>query len=84
GFGWDTEKCILTAPDDVWDSYLKLSTVFGKDRASGSQAIDLGDDEVVSEAHQIAPSDLEDEDIDRKLESEIELMKKVQNEIDMC
>ncbi|GJS92966.1 gypsy type transposase [Tanacetum coccineum] len=23
GFGWDTEKCVLTAPDDVWDSYLK-------------------------------------------------------------
>ncbi|GJZ85921.1 RNA-binding protein Lupus La [Tanacetum coccineum] len=159
GFGWDTEKCVLTAPDDVWDSYLKthpeatkfrnkafplfdkLSTVFGKDRASGSRAIDLGDDEVVSEAHQTAPTDLEDEDIDRcvrpspqgvdgkskkrkrsksdefahmysesctmlnnsittmgnemnmnlskmandnerKLESEIELMKKVQNEID--
>ncbi|GJV14255.1 probable L-cysteine desulfhydrase, chloroplastic [Tanacetum coccineum] len=159
GFGWDTEKCVLTAPDDVWDSYLKthpeatkfrnkafplfdkLSTVFGKDRASGSRAIDLGDDEVVSEAHQTAPTNLEDKDIDkhvlpspqgvdgkstkckrsksdefanmyselctmlnntitamgndmnmnlnkmandndRKLESEIELMKKVQNEID--
>ncbi|GJX24995.1 hypothetical protein Tco_0231291 [Tanacetum coccineum] len=24
GFGWDTEKCVLTAPYDVWDSYLKV------------------------------------------------------------
>ena len=24
GFGWDPEKCVLTAPDDVWDSYLKV------------------------------------------------------------
>ncbi|PWA39564.1 hypothetical protein CTI12_AA570850 [Artemisia annua] len=23
GFGWDPEKCVLTAPDDVWDAYLK-------------------------------------------------------------
>ncbi|PWA83322.1 hypothetical protein CTI12_AA169850 [Artemisia annua] len=82
GFGWDPEKCVLTAPDDVWDSYLKshpeatkfrdkpfplyhkLSTVFGKDRANGYRAIDLGDDEVVSETQETAPTDLEDEDID--------------------
>ena len=24
GFGWDPEKCVLTAPDDVWDAYLKV------------------------------------------------------------
>lgn len=23
GFGWDDENKILTAPDDVWDVYLK-------------------------------------------------------------
>ncbi|PWA69218.1 hypothetical protein CTI12_AA236870 [Artemisia annua] len=82
GFGWDPDKCVLTAPDDVWDSYLKthpeatkfrdksfplyhkLSTVFGKDRANGSRAIDLGDDDVVSATEDTPPVDHEDADID--------------------
>ncbi|GJX79480.1 Myb/SANT-like domain-containing protein [Tanacetum coccineum] len=67
GFGWDPEKCVLTAPEDVWAAYIKekkhatpfkdkalpyydkLCTIFGKDRATGGRAEDLGDDEIVQE-----------------------------------
>ena len=26
GFGWDPEKCKVTAPDDVWDCYIESHT----------------------------------------------------------
>ncbi|PWA51283.1 hypothetical protein CTI12_AA465020 [Artemisia annua] len=77
GFGWDPEKCVLSAPDDVWTAYLKdkkyaapfrnkalpyyekLCTIFGKDRATGSRAEDLGDDEIVQETSLVSPIDVD-------------------------
>ncbi|PWA53180.1 hypothetical protein CTI12_AA448890 [Artemisia annua] len=101
--------------------YHKLATIFGKDRASGSRAVDLGEEEVVSETEETTPTDIEGIHVDsgvnpslenvgvkarvirlitpsinemnknlskmanedeRKIQCEIDLMKKVQNEID--
>ncbi|KAL7600923.1 hypothetical protein Lser_V15G23014 [Lactuca serriola] len=62
GFGWDTNKCCVTADAEVWDEYIKshkgvacfrdkrfpqfdnLCKIFGKDRATGHGATDLGED----------------------------------------
>ncbi|GKE42022.1 hypothetical protein Tco_1469306 [Tanacetum coccineum] len=77
GFGWDPEKCVLTAPDDVWADYIKekkhaapfkdkalpyyekLCTVFGKNRATGARAEDLGDDEIIQETPPVSPIDVD-------------------------
>ncbi|GKG04001.1 hypothetical protein Tco_0314388 [Tanacetum coccineum] len=24
GFGWDPDKCVIAAPNDVWDAYVKI------------------------------------------------------------
>ncbi|GJR50649.1 hypothetical protein Tco_1401170 [Tanacetum coccineum] len=82
GFGWDPDKCVVTAPNNVWDAYAKthpkatglrdkpfiyyhkLSTIFGKDRAMGSRAVDLGEEEVVYEMEKTTPTNSEDIDID--------------------
>nr|KAJ0193343.1 hypothetical protein LSAT_V11C800414500 [Lactuca sativa] len=73
GFGWDTDKCCVTADADVWDEYIKshkgaacfrdkpfpqfdnLCKIFGKDRATGLGATDLGEDvtEETKEAHML-------------------------------
>ena len=25
GFGWNEEKCLVTAPQDIWDQYIEVS-----------------------------------------------------------
>ncbi|PWA88982.1 RNA-binding protein Lupus La [Artemisia annua] len=90
GFGWDPDKCLLTAPNDVWDAYVKthpkadvlrdkpfiyyhkLATIFGKDRASGSRAVDLGEEEVVSETEETTPTDIEGIDVDSGVNPSLE------------
>ncbi|GJW26555.1 hypothetical protein Tco_0040366 [Tanacetum coccineum] len=92
--------------------YHKLSTIFGKDRTTGSRAEDLGEEEVVSDTEETTPTNCEDIDVnmvtsdtlnnsinaigkeininlskmandqERKLQCEIDLMKRVQKEID--
>ncbi|GKC31221.1 retrovirus-related pol polyprotein from transposon TNT 1-94 [Tanacetum coccineum] len=44
--------------------YHKLSTIFGKDRATGTRAEDLGEEEVVSETEETTPNNVEDKDVD--------------------
>ncbi|GJR89139.1 NB-ARC domains-containing protein [Tanacetum coccineum] len=65
--------------DKPFPLYHKLSLVFGKDRATGSQATDVGDDEVVSETQENALIDLEDDDIDTYVRPS---PRDVQNQID--
>ncbi|GKB85829.1 hypothetical protein Tco_0958101, partial [Tanacetum coccineum] len=50
--------------DKSFPLYHKLSTIFGKDRANGSRAIDLGDEEDVGETQETTTNDLEEENID--------------------
>ncbi|GJS79831.1 RNA-binding protein Lupus La [Tanacetum coccineum] len=81
GFGWDPNKCVVTAPNDVWDAYVKthpkaagmrdkpfiyyhkLSTIFGKDHATGSRSEDLGEEDVVSDTEETTPTNCEDIDV---------------------
>jgi len=55
--------------------YEKLCTIFGKDRATGSRAIDLGDDEVVQET-QMSPIEV---DIDSPIPTESNKRKRGKN-----
>ncbi|XP_023749060.1 uncharacterized protein LOC111897336 [Lactuca sativa] len=75
GFGWDTNKCCITADAEVWDEYIKshkgaacfrdkpfpqfdnLCKIFGKDRATGHGATDLGED--MTETQRNSPVDVE-------------------------
>ncbi|PPD67189.1 hypothetical protein GOBAR_DD35932 [Gossypium barbadense] len=38
GFGWDEHRQLIVAEDAVWDSYLKLTTIYARDRATGKDA----------------------------------------------
>ncbi|KAL7618554.1 hypothetical protein Lser_V15G03734 [Lactuca serriola] len=76
GFGWDIDKCCVTADAEVWDEYIKshkgaacfrdkpfpqfdnLCKIFGKDRAIGHGATDLGED-VIEETQRNSPVDVE-------------------------
>ncbi|KAL7585578.1 hypothetical protein Lser_V15G42886 [Lactuca serriola] len=55
GFGWDTDKCCVTADAEVWDEYIKSH----KGAAStGHGATDLGED-VTEETQRNSPVDVE-------------------------
>nr|KAJ0224463.1 hypothetical protein LSAT_V11C100049910 [Lactuca sativa] len=76
GFGWDTDKCYVTADAEVWDEYIKshkgaacfrdkpfpqfdnLCKIFGKDRATGHGATNLGED-VTEETQRNSSVDVE-------------------------
>ncbi|CAH1452895.1 unnamed protein product [Lactuca virosa] len=76
GFGWDTDKCCVTADAEVWNEYIKshkgvacfhdkpfpqfdnLCKIFGKDRATGHGATDLGED-ATEETQRNSPIDVE-------------------------
>ncbi|GJU85460.1 hypothetical protein Tco_1293006 [Tanacetum coccineum] len=63
--------------------YHKLSTIFGKDRAMGSRAVDLGEEEVVYEMEKTTPTNFEDIDIDMGVNLSPKIVGgKVQKEID--
>ncbi|GKC97899.1 hypothetical protein Tco_1168174 [Tanacetum coccineum] len=63
-------KMTLTHPkaaglrDKPFIYYHKLSTIFGKDQASGFRAVDLGEEEVVSETEETTPTNFEDINVD--------------------
>ncbi|PPD94163.1 hypothetical protein GOBAR_DD08806 [Gossypium barbadense] len=38
GFGWDENRQLVVAEDAVWDSYLKLTAIYARDRATGKDA----------------------------------------------
>ncbi|GKD20799.1 hypothetical protein Tco_1222502, partial [Tanacetum coccineum] len=44
--------------------YHKLSTIFGKDHATGSRSEDLGEEDVVSDTEETTPTNCEDIDVD--------------------
>ncbi|PPE00476.1 hypothetical protein GOBAR_DD02489 [Gossypium barbadense] len=37
-FGWDEHRQLVIAEDAVWDSYLKLTAIYARDRATGKDA----------------------------------------------
>ena len=45
--------------DKALPYYEKLCTIFGKDRATGARAEDLGDDEIVQETPPVSPIDVD-------------------------
>ena len=45
--------------DKTLPYYEKLCTIFGKDRATGAHAEDLGDDEIVQETPPVSPIDVD-------------------------
>ncbi|PPE01752.1 hypothetical protein GOBAR_DD01191 [Gossypium barbadense] len=38
GFGWDEHRQLVVAEDAVWESYVKLTAIYARDRATGKDA----------------------------------------------
>ncbi|KAD6119463.1 hypothetical protein E3N88_10734 [Mikania micrantha] len=58
----DSHKGAVNFRDKAFPFYDKLCTIFGKDRATGSKAVDLGEEDVVQETQKSSPVDIEDFD----------------------
>ncbi|GJR99818.1 hypothetical protein Tco_0316327 [Tanacetum coccineum] len=59
----DTHPKAAGMRDKPFIYYHKLSTIFGKDRTTGSRAEDLGEEEVVSDTEETTPTNCEDIDV---------------------
>ncbi|XP_076959599.1 uncharacterized protein LOC143635727 [Bidens hawaiensis] len=57
-----SHKGAVNFRDKSFPFYDKLCTIFGKDRATGSKAVDLGEEDVVQETQKSSPVDIEDFD----------------------
>ncbi|PPD83647.1 hypothetical protein GOBAR_DD19409 [Gossypium barbadense] len=49
GFGWDEHRQLVVAEDAVWESYVKLTAIYARDRATGKDAQTAAD--VLEEIH---------------------------------
>ncbi|PPD98872.1 hypothetical protein GOBAR_DD04086 [Gossypium barbadense] len=49
GFGWDEHRQLVVAEDAVWESYVKLTAIYVRDRATGKDAQTAAD--VLEEIH---------------------------------
>ncbi|CAI9266216.1 unnamed protein product [Lactuca saligna] len=62
GFDWDTDECCVINNAEVWDKPLpqfdSLCKIFGKDKATGHGATNLGEN-MIEETQRNSPADVE-------------------------
>ncbi|PPD82896.1 hypothetical protein GOBAR_DD20180 [Gossypium barbadense] len=61
GFGWDKHRQLVVAEDAVWDSYLKLTAIYARDRATGKNAQTAADVLEEINAEDIPTTDMNEE-----------------------
>ncbi|GJX17085.1 putative reverse transcriptase domain-containing protein, partial [Tanacetum coccineum] len=65
-FGWDPDKCVVTAPNDVWDAYVKTHPK--------AVVVDLDEEEVISETEETTTTNFEDKDVDMGVNPSLEIV----------
>ncbi|PPD70171.1 hypothetical protein GOBAR_DD32950 [Gossypium barbadense] len=61
GFGWDEHRQLVVTEDAVWDSYLKLTTIYARDRATGKDAQTTADVLEEINAEDVPTTDMNEE-----------------------
>ncbi|PPD67499.1 hypothetical protein GOBAR_DD35629 [Gossypium barbadense] len=61
GFGWDKHRQLVVAEDAVWDSYLKLTAIYARDRATEKDAQTAADVLEEINAEDVPTTDMNEE-----------------------